>query len=251
MIIDLNGYYGKWPYWPLRQSNVEAMLEKMDRYGISRVFLCSLRSIFTDPQTGNAEIKEIVKRYPHRFSPAFTYSPFAPGRKRFQEDCEEAGACLIKFFPRHHTYVSFEEPFIEEILGFCGEKKIPALIPYRIMMNWGLPMCNIQNIGRFAKSFPETPFIVGSVNYLLELQSTLDVMRRRKNVFVETSGMMAFREIEYMVRKVGAERILHGSAIPLQNPAIGPLKIHNAKISDADKERILFRNAQELFNLSS
>ncbi|MCA9448295.1 MAG: amidohydrolase, partial [Candidatus Omnitrophica bacterium] len=58
--------------------------------------------------------------------------------------------------------------------------------------------------------------------------------------------MMAYREVEKLVAEFGAERFIHGSCIPLQNPAIGPLKIKDANISDEDKEKILSGNLLKL-----
>ncbi|RJP30467.1 MAG: hypothetical protein C4527_09835 [Candidatus Omnitrophota bacterium] len=247
MIIDINGYFGIWPYWPLRGGDPASMLAKMVQYKIGRIFISSLKSVFSDPQGGNAEIKNAVARHPRRFLPAFTYSPYAAGWDGYREDCEEAGICLIKLFPAHHTYHFAEEPRIAELLEFCGERKIPVLIPRRLMMSWRLPVLDVNEIGQLASAFPQIPFIIGAINYLGELQTALHIMRQRANVWIETSAMMAFREIESVVNQVGAERILHGSALPLQNPAIAPLKIQNADISDADKERIFFRNAERLF----
>jgi predicted TIM-barrel fold metal-dependent hydrolase len=58
--------------------------------------------------------------------------------------------------------------------------------------------------------------------------------------------MMAYRGIETVVKEVGAERVLHGSCNPLQNPAIGPLKIRKADIGEEEKKRILGGNAMRL-----
>jgi predicted TIM-barrel fold metal-dependent hydrolase len=192
----------------------------------------------------------LTRQYPARFAPAFTYSPYAPGRERYREELLSAGeGRLVKLFPIQQAYEPSEEPFIAELLDFCGQHRVPVLIPHRLMMSWRLPRFDLQKIGALARNHPQTTFILGSVNYVLELQSALDVMRRHSNVLIETSAMMALREIEQVSAQVGAERMLHGSAIPLQNPAIGPLKIHTAALSEVDRERIFFRNAAERLHL--
>ncbi len=252
MIVDINAFYGNWPYWPLRKNSVCDMLAAMDRYGIRRAFLASLRAIFTDTQAGNAEIKEICKEHPERFAPAFTYSPYAAGFDEYQRDLEEAGSwALVKLYPLNHSYDLLEEPFISELCEYCGTNRVPVMIPYRLMMSWRLPMHPIQNAGRLIEKHSNTTFILSAVNYLFELQSALDVIRRLPNVMLETSGMMAFEEVKSVVHEIGSERLLHGSALPLQNPAIGPLKIHSADIADSDKDRILFQNACGLFDKSA
>ncbi|HZP80673.1 MAG TPA: amidohydrolase family protein [Chthonomonadaceae bacterium] len=249
MILDVNGYYGSWPYWPLLNGDPDAMLAKMDKYGIMRVYLSSLKAVFSDVERGNAEMLALVRQHPARFAPAFTYTPYAAGKERYREELLSVERRLVKLFPIPQGYEPLEEPYIAELLDFCGQHDIPVLIPHRLLMSWRFPRYDVQKIGALARQHPDTQFIIGAVNYVLELQSALDVMRRNPNVFIETSAMMALREIEQVAAHIGAERMLHGSAIPLQNPAIGPLKIQTADIPDADKERIFFRNAAERLRL--
>ena len=255
MILDVNGYVGTWPYWPTHQSDADSMLRHMDRCGIDRVFIASLKAAFSDVEGGNAEMLALVRKHPARFSPAFTYSPYAAHpegtRERYREELPAERPCLVKLFPVSQAYEPTEEPFIAELMEFCGQNRIPVLVPHRLMMSWRLPRYDVQRIGALAVRHPNTAFILGAINYVLELQSALDVMRRNPNVYIETSAMMALREVEQVAGIIGAERMLHGSAIPLQNPAIGPLKIRTADLSDADKERIFFRNAVDRLGLGA
>ena len=248
MIIDVNGYYGVWPYWPLRSGDVGSILAVMDRVGINQVCVSSLKAVFSDPKAGNEEIKELMRRHPARFYPALTYSPYASGKEDYRFDWENDLSGLVKLFPLQHTYDPLEEPFIQKLLQFCGEKHIPVMIPYRLMMSWRFPTFDLKRIAALAQRFPEVRFIIASINYLSELQTALHTMHQYNNVYVETSGMMAFREIEFVVGRVGADRILHGSCIPLQNAAIGPLKIKKADIPEEAKNRIFYFNAAYLLN---
>jgi len=246
MILDVNGYFGSWPYWPMNGTDPKSILEKMDRYGIDRVFINSLRGVFTDPEEGNRDTLEAVKDFPDRFSPALTFSPYHPGYNRFLELLKETSTCLLKLFPLNHSYQIHEEPKVEGVFRLCGDKRIPVLIPYRLMMSWRLPILNFGPTGGVIEKFPETQFILGSINYLFELQTARHILRNHSNAYLETSAMMAYREIEKLVVEFGADRLIHGSCIPLQNPAIGPLKIHDADISDEDKEKILSGNLLKL-----
>lgn len=249
MIIDINGYFGQWPYWPLRDSCEKAILSQMDRYEISCLVACSLKGVFSDPAAGNREVIHLASAHPDRFIPALTYSPYASDRERYVEDFKDLSAGLVKLFPIQHTYDPLEETYIHDLLTFCGEKQIPVIIPYRLMMSWRFPVFDLKKIGLLVSSFPEVRFILASINYLAELQSALHIVKHHANAYLETSGMMSFGGIETAVQQVGAERILHGTCLPLQNPAIGPLKIRNARISETEKNKILFENANTLLGL--
>lgn len=247
MIVDVNAYFGNWPYWPLRGGDIDSVLRSMDAAGIDRAFVSSLKGVFQDPAAGNAETLKHASAHPDRLSPAFTYSPYAAGFERYTDDLEQSHQRLVKLFPLNHSYDPLEEPGIAELCDFCAEKKVPVLIPYRLMMSWRLPVYSVPAVGNLAQRHVDTTFILGSINYLFELQSAMDLLRRFSNVFVETSAMMAYREIQKLVEEFGAARFLHGSGVPLQNPHIGPLKIRTAEIAEAEKVQIFSGNALHLF----
>ncbi len=246
MILDVNGYFGNWPYWPMAGTDPDSILGKMDHYAIDRVFLNSLRGVFTDPAEGNRDTLDVVKKYPDRFYPALTFSPYGPGYEDLLSILKDPPVCLIKLFPLNHSYQIHEEPKVNEILEICGKKKIPVLIPYRLLMSWRLPIMNFGALGGVIQTHPQTPFILGSINYLFELQTARFLLRNHSNTFLETSAMMAYREVEKLVNEFGAGRLIHGSCIPLQNPAMGPLKIHDSEITAEDKAKILSGNLLEL-----
>lgn len=250
MIVDIHSYFGTWPYWAMEGTDADSALRNMDRCGIDKAFVCSLKGVFMDPAEGNAETLAAVERHPDRLLPALSYSPYSRGRERYTAELSDHPARLVKLFPLQHSYDPLEEPFIEELLNWCGENRVPVLIPHRLVMSWRFPTFPVAKIGALAEGHPRTTFILGSINYLFELQSALDILRRRPNTRIETSAMMAFEEVRKVTEEIGAHRLLHGSCNPLQVPAIGPLKVRTAEISEADKERILWRNAAELFNLS-
>jgi hypothetical protein len=251
MIIDINAYLGSWPYWPLIDNSADAMLAKMDRYGIEKAFLSSLKAVFTDPKEGNAEVLKAVGQHPDRFYPALSYSPYEKDRNRYQEELASIEVRMVKLFPINQSYDPLEEPFVEDLFDHCCEYKIPVMIPHRLMMTWRLPTFDLNKIGRLVELHPSTQIVIGSVNYLFELQTSLAIARRYRNVYLDTSAMMAYREIETVVGEIGADRLLHGTCNPLQNPAIGPLKIQSAEIPEEDKEKILAGNAIRLFDLKT
>jgi predicted TIM-barrel fold metal-dependent hydrolase len=67
------------------------------------------------------------------------------------------------------------------------------------------------------------------------------------NVIVDTSGAQPEAGlVEYAVRRIGAHRLVYGSDAPGRSFAPQIAKVQEAAISDADRERIFYKNAQEL-----
>lgn len=72
------------------------------------------------------------------------------------------------------------------------------------------------------------------------------------NVHVDTSG--GFPEeglIEYAVEHLGADRVLYGSDLPIRENSVTIGRILGARISAADKQKLLFGNTVRLLNLSA
>jgi predicted TIM-barrel fold metal-dependent hydrolase len=246
--IDMNAYTGQWPYWPLRNHQPSDLLRQMDQLEIETAVISSLKAVFVDCDGGNAEVAEICNQYPDRFIPAFTYHPYQSTAGQYRENLRSFDRCAVKLFPAgtQHTYEPTQEPFIAELLEYCAENSIPVIIPHRLMISQRLPAYDIQKIIRLALEHPNTTIILASINYACEMQNAMDGLRRASNLLVETSGMMGFRELESFLESFDAERFVHGTAMPLQNPAIGPLRIETAEISLKQKGQILKENAERI-----
>jgi predicted TIM-barrel fold metal-dependent hydrolase len=81
------------------------------------------------------------------------------------------------------------------------------------------------------------------------LDPILDI-RPYPNVVVDTSGSQPMGEmIEYAVRTIGADRIVYGSDVPGRDFSAQLGRVWGARLGDADRHRILHRNAERLLGL--
>jgi len=100
-----------------------------------------------------------------------------------------------------------------------------------------------------ARRHPDVPIIMAhltgcGVRGILEVKD-LD------NVTIDTSGGLADEGLlEYAVEHLGSHRIIHGSDLPGRAIGVSIQRVTGARLSAADKERILFSNAARLLNLA-
>lgn len=96
-----------------------------------------------------------------------------------------------------------------------------------------------------AKRFPETPIICGHTGGTWELG--IRAIRGQKNLFADLAGSdPTAGYTEMAVRELGADRIIYGSDAGGRSFASQLAKVHGAKISEDDKEKIFRGNLRRL-----
>ncbi len=69
----------------------------------------------------------------------------------------------------------------------------------------------------------------------------------KQNVYITPSGIFDYPQLKFCLEVVGADRIIHSVDCPfISNEGAKPF-IENAPISDAEKEKIAYQNAERLF----
>ncbi|MBO5409188.1 MAG: amidohydrolase [Clostridia bacterium] len=148
------------------------------------------------------------------------------------------GKCVgIKLHPKGHNYTLAE--FGDKIFSFASDFGAIVQIHPEDSATWILP---------HADQYPDVTFIVAHMCSWLG-RAYADAIERAKhgNVWTDTSGMASFynQGVEYIVNRVGADKILYGSDGYAAGFQRG--RIEYAQISDEDKVKILRLNAERLF----
>jgi uncharacterized protein len=254
MRIDVHAYIGKWPYWPVPQSEAEQVIAVMDKATIDAAIISSTRSLFVNWGDGNTEASKAETRFPERF---VSFPCIGPPELSHKLDADQfdlsaaSGVRGVRLAPQFQTYHLLFEPFIDDLCEKAAALQVPVQLPLRVLMNWGLPMLELGWIAAIVERHPRTPWILTGLNYFHELRVGLTLMRRFPAVHIETSCIQGFDAIAKVVQQMGSDRLLFGTALPLQNAAAGVTKIERARISDSDREAIFSGNARRLLKLTN
>lgn len=245
-IIDISSYFGCWPYWPIKITTLQDMISLMNKFEIDQTIVASTRSIFTECDRGNNEVVDISNNSAGRIL------SFAVINPRIENTaCEELEKAKFKgmkgfrLYPQHHHYRLNEDPVLLELLSLGQTLKMPLMVPIRLILHWGLPQLDVNEISFIAKNFPSLKIVISGVNYS-ELRDAIAVMRKFDNVGFETSCLQMVDGIETLVKKIGVERVYMGTGMPLMYPLPCIYKIQKAQISDREKELILGENTSNL-----
>jgi predicted TIM-barrel fold metal-dependent hydrolase len=253
MILDINAYFGRWPYWPVPCSTPAEVVGAMDACGIGRAVVTSTRGLFVSWHDGNCETLDAAARFPDRLIAfASVGPPELSHRLRAREfDFERMSSFHgIRLYPQFHSYHLLYEPFVDQVCEEAAARGLPVQLPLRVIMNWGMPMLDAGWMAALVERHPRVPWILTGLNYLHELRMGIALLHRFADVHLETSCIQGFQAIAKFVEECGSDRLLFGSGLPLQNGAAVVSKIAHARIADADREAIFAGNARRLLRLA-
>jgi predicted TIM-barrel fold metal-dependent hydrolase len=106
-------------------------------------------------------------------------------------------------------------------------------------------------------AFPNRQFLaLSSLTAPSQASEMIEICRRRPNLLLETAGVVPLGLwVERAVHSIGSQRLLFGTDLYVRphlfrhNYALH--EIEAARITDADRERILRRNAMDLFGIKT
>jgi hypothetical protein len=221
------------------------MLEVMDLLNIEVVAITSTLACYNDCPRGNAEVAAVLRRYPQRFRGYVTVNPFPRGEalRELERWSHFHHPPLIKFHPDLHKYPVNGAAY-RPLWDFANQTHAVVLVH-----TWESdPNCGPLLLGPLAREFPQAKIIVGHSGVTWRgYEQALETAEGTANAFLDITGSRSHRTIlERMVARVGAERVLFGSDFPYLEAAIVLGRVLAAKISDADKEKILRTNFMRL-----
>ncbi len=232
-VYDCHGHIGQSSPNHVIEDTVEDLLREMDKFGVRVCCVFSLEGVFSDETWGNNLVVEAVRRHPDRFV-GFTLVNPHRGERLMREELERGlaqGMRGIKLIPHYHGYPA-EGPNIEVACAFAQEHGLLVL-----NHNWG----SAEHLERLCTTYPGVCFITG--------HSTLeyvDIAKRCPNLYICTCPFLGWRQTEEFVAQYGTNRLLFGSDLSDLPIAWGLAPIYYARLSEADKRKILGENLRRL-----
>ena len=244
-VMDCHGHIGVHPDFPAYQADADAMVAVMDQLNIERLAVTSTLACYNDCPRGNAEIEAVLRRHPERFFGYITVNPNPPGQAVAELE-RWAGfhrPPLIKLHPGLHKYPVHGEHY-KPIWDYANQHEAVVLVH-----TWESdPNCGPLLFPPIARAHPKARILlVHSGVTWRGIMQAMEAAEAAPNLFLDLASSQHHRLIlEKCARRVGAERILFGSDMPFLEASMTLAHVLTAKISDAEKEKILRTNFSTL-----
>lgn len=256
--IDVHGHFGRYdrglgkPQDDFMTGSAEAVAERATRANIRLTIVSPLEALLprgkADVVQGNRNAVEVIARTPG-LRQYVVIDPRVPETFRQADEMLRLPSCVgIKIHPEEHVYPVKEHG--RAVFEFAAARR--AVILSHSSERFSLA----ADLVDFANEFPEVRLILAHIGCGWDGDQGHQVRAIQKsrhgNVFADTSSAQSITPnlVEWAVREIGAERVLFGTDTPLYHAAMQRARIDHADLSDAQKRRILYANAEELFGFA-
>jgi len=216
------------------------MVRSMDRLGIRATTISAGDAVGPDVPGGNDQVSAAMQAFPGRFLGYAVADPKAPGAIAAElERCfRTPGFQGIKLHCETHGYAADSDNY-RPALEYAETHGLCVLIHGSIT-------------DRMLETYPHAQFLLahaggwnGSLAHPMIAQC-----RRYPNLHLDLASSNAFHgAMEKLVEAVGADRIVHGSDCPLMDPGFQLGRVLAARLSPADRKKILHDNAARLLRV--
>jgi len=258
-IIDAHIHIGDNPIDSDADTSIKSLVDLMDRNGISRCCGSHIAGINSHHfEYANGETSKVLREYPKRI---FGYAIYNPVFRKDSLDnvkrhLGERGFIGIKIYPTTHRHPINGESY-DPLWKYANDNRIPVLVhtwdatpqdslPHDPSSVYAQP----KLVRDVKEKYPKLIIIMahGGAHYNGHLQA-IEIVKNYSNTYVDTSGdTISFGLIEWFVRETGADRVLYGSDMNWLDPRAHIGRVLGANIGMQEKEMILYKNAQSLFD---
>lgn len=238
-VFDAHAHVGR--VGNLEAPGVEEQVAEMDRLGIDMAALSSSLALRAEFQRGNDEVAEAIRRYPERF---VGYCHVSGGYPDLM--IPELERCFaMEGFRGVKVYqvgCPYDSPLFDPVWEFAREHNAPVLAH-----TWG---GDLTGLDKAAERSPGVRFLAAHAGSAFAYEPYIQAADRCPNFYPDlTYSREHTNMIEHFVERLGAERIVWGTDVPTFSMSHQLSKVLFARISDADKRKILHENAARIFGL--
>lgn len=208
-----------------------ALVEEMDRFAIRQALVSHWTAEEYDAEAGNRALERDLHA---RFTPAWAALP----DRAFVEALAERRPLAVRLTPRisQHNF-SLALWSAGGLFEYLQSASVLTLIS-RADMDW-------DRLAGLLEEFPRLHVVLLDTGYRAD-RYLFPLLARFPQFYFDSATYLAHRQLESFVNRMGAERILFGSRLPLYTPASALGVLASARIPDEARLAIAGGNLRRL-----
>ena len=235
-VIDAHAHLGEFPVFG-ESLDLDGLVGIMDEHGIEKAVVSSLP---------NALTLEAQRAQPERVAGLVRVNPFdesAPSQ--IDTAIEDWGFKGVKVNPLFNNFTP-DDPVMDPVMEAAGRHGVPVLV-HSGHAPWSLPW----SFERLARRFSDVTVVMAHMGHghIVYINGALDVAEDHENIVVDTAGMTMHSKIREAVERLGEDRVMYGSDVPLGHPAWEIPKVKVSGIDSGQLRRVLHDNAIKVYDL--
>lgn len=241
-LFDANLWLGKPEFFPLAEEMPARSLKPVfQEYMLEGAFVSHWDSVRLSAQDGNQSLLDAEGSLPEGTGTVWTGLPLVP---KEQEPLPGRGAPHrrvrgVRLFPKTHHF-SLSPWVVGSLCEWCLAHRLPLFF-WHVEIEW-------DAVHALAGAFPTLPLVVETQwqKILYHDRDLFSLLEARPNVRVESSNLIGQDFVSYLAGNWGAERLLFGSFLPVNDPWSAVGMILDADIAKEEKMLIAGGNARRL-----
>jgi hypothetical protein len=241
-LVDANIWLGTPLFFPLAEELPPAELEPLlQKYGAQGGLVSHWDGVRLSAQDGNQRLTASSTELPGSTYTIWTGLPTTP---REQDplpgfDTPDKRMRGVRLFPKTHHF-QLSSWTLGELCTWCVEHNLPIFL-WHVEIRW-------EDLYGLAAAFPRLHFVVETQwqKILYHIRDLFSLLKSRRNVLVEISNFIGQDHLAHLVGNIGAERLIYGSFLPVNDPLAAAGMILDADISAEEKKQIAGGNLRRL-----
>ena len=261
MLIDINANIGHWPFRQTNCNTCQALLERMDKFGVDISVVSNMNGIFyKDTQAANEELYEEInsdRRFRDRFIPFAVINPIYAGWQNDLEICStKMGVKGIRLYPLYHDY-EVTDPSCIELVKSARDRGL--IVAFTLRMVDSRPRSwmdidkewSLKDIVPIIEEVPDAKYLVLNISRGINLSDEETKLFKNRDILFDTSGRN-ISNLGELINKFGKEMFAFGTHTPILDYLTGLLRIESLRANEADeatKELLRSGNAKRVLGI--
>jgi predicted TIM-barrel fold metal-dependent hydrolase len=269
MLIDMSAYVGHWPFRNLRGNTLDALLTRMNKFGVDKAVVSNLNGIFyVDCQIANEELhNEILSdaSFKDRFLPFAVINPVLPWwEDSLKISREKYGMKGIRIYPMYHHYKLTDERCVKMVEA-ARNTDLPVAIALRMTdlreRSWldADKALNYNDIADLVKMVPDAKYMVLDARVTDDQQPTtkasIEVLKKADILFDTSRGSGTpvkgpnSESLHYLLDNFGPERVAFGTETPFVDYCSPFFRFGVCEADEKSKQQMGYGNIKRMLNI--